>query len=75
MPKEYKTPASGKVKWRAKPDGRYYDFECHPSVDVIKRRAGSGTTVMAQTHYYALVAAGKKLQLAPEHIEVELEDE
>lgn len=63
------------MKWRAKPNGLYYDFELHPSVGVVKRRAGKGTVVCAQTHYYALQGAAKELLLSPEHIELEKVDE
>ena len=72
---ELAPPPPGKVKWRAKPNGLYYDFENHPSIGVVKKRTGKGIIVIAQTAYYALREASRELQLAPEHIDLEMLDE
>lgn len=69
-------PPPGKiVEWAAKPNGQYYDFELEVGIEVVKRRAGSGVTVKAQTAYYALREASRLLCLAPEHIDLEMKDE
>lgn len=67
-------PPAGEVRWFAKPNGRLYEHEKRPTKKMAKRRR-RGTTVKAQTWYYAVQKASAKLGLAPEHIHIERKEE
>jgi hypothetical protein len=68
-------PPPGKpVEWAAKANGRYYDWEHIVGIEIAKKRA-AGIVVVAQSFYYARIEACRELQLAPEHIDIEMKEE
>lgn len=69
-----KPPPSEPVEWRAVPNGRYYDFERDADPEVMKRRL-EGVTVKHKLASYAEREACILLQLAPEHIDLQVKDE
>lgn len=74
--KELAVPPTDSVPWSAKPTGEYYEHEVGDWLpkDVMDRRA-NGCVVYAQTAFFARQLGSTRLMLAPEHVDLRLQED